>query len=190
MINGTADYAEFLKTKVLRPESIGFESSGLSPVLFPFQADITRWALRKGRAAIFADTGLGKTLMEAEWAREVSEQTGGRVIIVAPLSVARQTVALAGKHLGLNIQYSRGDVDAPIIITNYEMLQHFDPADFVGVVLDESSILKALDGKTRQLLTSMFAGTPYRLAATATPAPNDIAAVSYTHLTLPTSDLG
>ena len=73
MINGTTDYAEFLKTKVLRPESIGFEPRGLSHVLFPFQADITRWALRKGRAAIFADTGLGKTLMEAEWAREVSE---------------------------------------------------------------------------------------------------------------------
>jgi DNA modification methylase/superfamily II DNA or RNA helicase len=177
MINGTTDYAEFLKTKVLRPESIGFEPRGLSHVLFPFQADITRWALRKGRAAIFADTGLGKTLLEAEWAREVSEQTGGRVIIVAPLSVARQTVALAGKHLGLNIQYSRGDVDAPIIITNYEMLQHFDPADFVGVVLDESSILKALDGKTRKLLTSMFVSTPYRLAATATPAPNDIAEI-------------
>lgn len=172
-----SDYNEFLKSKVMYIGAQGLEPQRLSPVLFPFQADITRWALRKGRAAIFADTGLGKTLMEAEWAREVVEQTGGRVIIVAPLSVARQTVSLARKHLGLTIQYSRGEDTSPIVITNYEMLQHFSASDFIGVVLDESSILKALDGKTRQLLTEMFANTPFRLAATATPAPNDIAEI-------------
>lgn len=174
----TQDYSLFLENKLFRVKSSGLEAQKLSPVLFPFQRDLTRWALRKGRAAVFADTGLGKTLIEAEWAREVSEQTGGRVIMVAPLSVARQTVRLAKQHLGLDIHYSRDGGDlAPITITNYEMVHNFNASDFVGVVLDESSILKALDGKTRQLLTEMFAGTPFRLAGTATPAPNDIAEI-------------
>lgn len=168
------EYKEFLQTKLFKVRASGIEANAISPILFPFQADIVKWALRKGRAAIFADTGLGKTLMECEWAREVSTQTGGNVLIIAPLSVARQTVSLAQKHFGLEVVYSRGDKIYPITITNYEMVNHFNADDFVGVVLDESSILKSLDGKTRQLLTSMFSDTPYRLAATATPAPNDI----------------
>jgi DNA modification methylase/superfamily II DNA or RNA helicase len=173
-----ADYEQFLQSKLFRIKDSGIQARNLSPVLFPFQADLVRWALRKGRAAIFADTGLGKTLMQAEWAREINEQTGERVLIVAPLSVARQTVRIAAGVLGTEIGYSRdGDTLYPLTITNYEMVHHFNAADFGAVVLDESSILKALDGKTRRLLTTMFAETPYRLACTATPAPNDIAEI-------------
>jgi superfamily II DNA or RNA helicase len=138
-------------------------------MLFPFQKTLVQWALRKGRAAIFADTGLGKTLISAEWAR----LTGQRVLIIAPLSVARQTVNEARK-IGVDIHYTRsGDDLRQINITNYEMISHFNPDNFGAVVLDESSILKSVDGETRTLLTEMFSATPYRLACTATPAPND-----------------
>ena len=170
-------YTEFLTTKraVAPTAGLTVERSAVNPLLFDFQRDLTVWALRKGRAALFADTGLGKTFMQVEWARLL----GVRTIIVAPLSVARQTVAEAQK-LGVDVHYTRsGDDLAPLVnITNYEMLEHFDASMFEAVVLDESSILKALDGKTRQRLTEMFAGTRYRLCCTATPAPNDIAEIA------------
>lgn len=170
-------YTEFLKSKRLVVPSAGRQVSAreIHPKLFDFQRDITRWALRKGRAAIFADCGLGKTLMQLEWARLV----GGRALIVAPLSVARQTVGEAAK-LGLEAHYTRSgdDLTKGINITNYEMVERFDASDFASVVLDESSILKGLDGKTRRRVTEMFAETPYRLCCTATPAPNDIAEIA------------
>jgi superfamily II DNA or RNA helicase len=175
------NYQNFLEQKRIVFKASGFEISpdALSPALFPFQRDLTRWALRKGRAAIFADTGLGKTAMQVEWGRLVNKHTGLPVLIVAPLSVARQTVQEAKKLLGLDILYNRsGDNIAPLTITNYEMVKHFDPAKFAGVVLDESSILKSLDGKTKALLTEMFGEAPYRLCCTATPAPNDIAEIA------------
>lgn len=166
-------YQEFLKSKRLyvADSGINVEPEQLNPLLFGFQRDLTRWALRKGRAAIFADTGLGKTFMQVEFAR----LTGTRALIVAPLSVARQTVREAPK-LGVAVHYTRSgdDLSDGVNITNYEMVAEFDPADFGCVVLDESSILKSLAGKTRQLLTDMFSDTPYRLCCTATPAPNDI----------------
>ncbi len=166
-------YADFLATKRAIVPTLGPSTDGTpSPILFPFQRDLTRWAVRKGRAALFADTGLGKTLMQLEWAR----LTGERTLILAPLSVARQTVREAAK-LDLTITYSRGEVHDGITITNYEMAEHFDPSQYGAVVLDESSILKALDGKTRKRLTEMFSETPYRLCCTATPAPNDIAEI-------------
>ena len=166
-------YAEFLRTKRQLAPVLGKRDIGaVHPMLFPFQADLTRWAVRKGRAALFADTGLGKTFMQLEWARLIGERT----LIVAPLSVARQTVREAQK-IGLDVAYTRGEVCDGISITNYEMVQHFDPANYPAVVLDESSILKALDGATRRELTEMFSETPYRLACTATPAPNDIAEI-------------
>ena len=169
-----SEYADFLDGKRLQSVMHGpdVEIGAIHPMLFPFQAAITRWAIRKGRAAVFADTGLGKTYIQVEWARLI----GGRCLIVAPLSVARQTVRLA-KALDVHVHYTRSGADLVdgVNITNYEMVEHFDPADFVSVVLDESSILKALDGKTRRRLTEMFADTPYRLACTATPAPNDLA---------------
>jgi DNA modification methylase len=170
-----SDYAEFLQSKRHTVPSNGpvIESGEVHPLLFPFQRDLVRWAVRKGRAALFADTGLGKTFMQLEWARLIGERT----LIVAPLSVARQTVREAHR-IGLEPVYSRdGKPAGPITITNYEMVEHFDPADFGAVVLDESSILKALDGKTRRRLTAMFRETPYRLCCTATPAPNDIAEI-------------
>ena len=171
------DYNAFLTTKRLVAPTVGREviPGELHPSLFPFQRDLTGWALRKGRAALFADTGLGKTRMQLEWAH----QTGERVLIVAPLSVARQTVNEAAK-LGRWVHYTRSgdDLSAGVNITNYEMIGQFDPRDFGAVVLDESSILKGLDGKTRTKLTAMFAQTPYRLCATATPAPNDISEIA------------
>ncbi len=171
-----SDYAGLLERKRLLVSAVGrtVEASEIHPTLFPFQQDLVRWAVRKGRAAMFADTGLGKTFMQLEWARLIGERT----LIVAPLSVARQTVREAEK-IGLNVQYVRRwqDATGQLSITNYELLDHFEASAFGAVVLDESSILKALEGKTRQKLTDQFADTPYRLACTATPAPNDIAEI-------------
>jgi DNA modification methylase/superfamily II DNA or RNA helicase len=164
-------YTDFLssKTLVVRPSGHTVEPDAIHESLFPFQRDLVRWAIRKGRAAIFADTGLGKTRMQIEWAR----LTGERVLIVAPLAVAQQTVR-EGSDIGVDITYARAPVDAQITITNYEMVDKFDPATFGAVVLDESSILKNHTGATRNELIAMFADTPYRLACTATPAPNDV----------------
>jgi DNA modification methylase/superfamily II DNA or RNA helicase len=166
------DYAEFLTTKTIRAEACGVAVSAesVNPILFPFQRDIVAWALRQGRGAVFADTGLGKTFIQLEWARLL----GVKTLIVAPLSVGRQTVREA-KKIGIDVTEARRGADCGpgISIANYEMLAHFDAADFGAVVLDESSILKALDGKTRLMLTKMFSATRYRLCCTATPAPND-----------------
>jgi hypothetical protein len=168
------DYQAFLASKRAIVGANGFDVpvSEIHPALFEFQKALVRWAARKGRCAVFASTGLGKTLMQVEVARLM----GDRALIVAPLTVARQTVREAQTKLGQEIRYVRSgaDVGDGIHITNYEMVQHFDPAVFQTVVLDESSILKSLDGKTRRLLTDMFAATPYRFCFTATPAPNDI----------------
>lgn len=174
----TNTYHTFLQSKrivVSVQGKLGIGNRDVHPLLFDFQRDLTVWALRKGRAAIFADTGLGKTLMQLEWARLI----GGRTLIIAPLSVAKQTVREANK-LGLDVYYTRSgnDLKPGINITNYEMVGKFNPNDFNAVVLDESSILKALTGKTRRKLTDMFSATPYRLCCTATPAPNDIAEIA------------
>lgn len=168
------DYAAFLATKRRRGTDCGrsVSSSDLHPSLFAFQRDLTAWATRKGRAALFADTGLGKTRMQVEWAR----LSGERTLILAPLSVARQTVREASS-IGVEVRYVRDQrsVGSGVTITNYEMAEHFDPDAFDAVVLDESSILKNVGGKTRERLTAMFSRTPARLACTATPAPNDVA---------------
>lgn len=168
-------YADFLATKKRSVDNHGpaISSSDVHPMLFDWQAEITRWAVNLGRAAIFADCGLGKTLMQLEWARLSAD----RSLILAPLSVARQTVREARK-IDLTVHYVRDpdDVVEPgIYITNYEMAHHFDAAMFGAVVLDESSILKNVDGPTRRRLTEQFAHVPARLACTATPAPNDVA---------------
>jgi len=172
----TPDYQAFLDGKRVRDIASGFtvDPAALHPALFAFQRDIVAWALRRGRAAVFADCGLGKTLMQLEWARHVCAHTGGSVLILAPLAVAQQT-AREGAHFGIGVTVCRAqaDVRPGINVANYEMLHHFDAATFAGVVLDESSILKAYDGKTRTTIIEAFARTPYKLAATATPAPND-----------------
>lgn len=169
----TMDYEALLARKraTLDDAGIVVSPSDIHPAAKPHQRAIIAWACRKGRAAIFADTGLGKTLMLLEWARMINERT----LVLAPLSVARQIVREAARW-GITARYVReqAQVGDGINVTNYEMLPHFDPAAFGAVVLDESSILKALDGETRKRLTAAFAQTPYRLCCTATPAPNDI----------------
>lgn len=171
------DYQNFLASKLAAKQfdGIRINKSDINPMLFGFQRDLVYWALLKGRAAIFADTGLGKTFMQVEWAR----LTGQRALIMAPLSVAAQTIREARK-LGVEIHYTRSGSDLVdgINITNYEMIDKFDAADFGAVVLDESSILKSLDGKTRQRLIDAFGDVRYRLCCTATPAPNDIAEIA------------
>ena len=162
-------YAEFIASKRLRVESVGFESDDLPLWLFDFQRDIVRWALRRGRAAIFAGTGLGKTAMQLTWADRVAGHTGGDVLILAPLAVAQQT-AREGEKFGVAVTLCRdaNDVRPGINIANYERLHLFDLSRFVGVVLDESSILKSYDGATRTAIIDGFAATPYKLACTAT----------------------
>jgi hypothetical protein len=171
-----SSYAAFIKKKLATMPPAGFmvDREALHESLFDFQKDIVRWALRRGRSAIFAGTGLGKTRMQIEWAMNVHRETGGDVLMLAPLAVAAQTVR-EGEALGYQITYCRSqeDVKPGLNITNYEMLKHFEPVFFQGVVLDESSILKSFTGKVRTELIESFAFTPYRLACTATPAPND-----------------
>lgn len=165
------DYDDFLTAKTRSAPATGLAIvPPLAGFLFPFQRDIVTWALKRGRAAIFADCGMGKTPMQLEWARHIP----GNVLILAPLAVAQQTVH-EGEKFGIPVQYCRdqSQVQAGITIANYEMLAHFDPFAFAGVVLDESSILKSYDGKTRTAIIESFRDTPYKLACTATPAPND-----------------
>jgi DNA modification methylase len=168
------NYEAFLQAKAKAETACGFEPQALGRHLFDFQTAIVDVACKRGRAAIFADTGLGKTAMQAEWARQVCAHTGGRVLIVAPLCVAQQTVEEESKF-GTTIKYCRHEdqTEGEIIITNYEMVQHFDIPSYAGVVLDESSILKSHDSKTRAKIIEMFGATPYRLSCTATPSPND-----------------
>lgn len=168
----SATYETFLATKRRAMHPLGLEPTTLPTSLFPWQAAIVRWAARKGRAAIWADCGLGKTAMQLAWADTMARRT----LILAPLCVAEQTV-IEGQKFGIDVVYDATGTNTTgrIIITNYERLEHFDPDDFGAVVLDESSILKAFDGKTRTRLIAAFQRTPYRLCCTATPSPNDIA---------------
>ncbi|MGB3330137.1 MAG: DNA methyltransferase [Thermomicrobiales bacterium] len=173
------DYDAFLASKraVAEPAGFAVDVEALNPTLFPFQRDIVTWALQRGRAAIFADCGLGKTRIQLEWARHVSWETGGNVLILTPLAVAAQTEA-ESREMGLDwvcgVARDQSGVVPGITITNYERLHLFDPASFTGIVLDESSILKAFDGKMRADLTAFAQTIPYRLCCTATPAPNDL----------------
>jgi len=166
-------YAQFLAAKTRTAESHGTPCSPdqVHPYLHPWQRRIVAWAVQTGRAALWEDTGLGKTLQQLEWAR----LSGDRSLIVAPLAVCQQTIREASK-IGLSVTYARGDEQAAgpgIWITNYEMALRFDPDRIDAVVLDEASILKQSDGKTRTALIRHFAAVPRRLACTATPAPND-----------------
>lgn len=167
------DYQEYLKTKSESKQFGGIGAYSRHPELKPFQSDIIKWALGKGRAAIFADCGLGKTFMQLDWAAHVVAETKGRVLILAPLAVAMQTVREA-KRFGYDAGYSRdGTFTHSITVTNYEHLEKFDVSQVDGVVLDESSILKHFDGKFRTLIIDTFKDTKFKLACTATPSPND-----------------
>ena len=169
-----ADYQEFLARKREVAQPCGFEPENLNPFLFDFQRDIVKWACRKGRAAIFADCGMGKTIMQLSWADQICKSKGGRVLIVAPLAVSAQTCR-EGQMFGIEVKRCRtaADMVDGINITNYEMLDHFEGVELSGVVLDESSILKSYTGAIRNQIISMFKFTPFKLACTATPSPND-----------------
>ena len=168
-------YGEFLQAKRIMDPATGISSQiDVPEFLFPHQSDIVKWALRRGRAAIFAGTGLGKTAMELVWADHVARHTGKPVLIFAPLAVSHQHVR-EGSKFGINAELtkSQSDTSAMIRVTNYQKIDHFDLSSFGGIVLDESSILKSTDGKYRTRLIDECAQVPFRLAATATPAPND-----------------
>ena len=168
------NYHEFLKSKRLVVKPSGFEPDGISEILFPFQKDIVRWACKKGKAAIFAGTGLGKTGMQLEWAHQVHQHTGADVLVLAPLAVAEQTAREGEKfEVVVHLCKTQADVKPGVNITNYEKLAHFDAGHFAGIVLDESSILKSFQGKVRTEIIEAFRDTPFKLACTATPAPND-----------------
>lgn len=168
-------YEEFLAAKRARVHDVGptVTLDQIHPTLHDWQAEIVAWACRTGRAAIWADTGLGKTFMQVEWLRLVTGPGYG--LIVAPLAVCQQTIREAAK-LGVTVDYVRSgaQITGPgLYVTNYEMVEHFDSHDFKAVVLDEASILKQSDGKTRTMLIRHFETVPFRLSCTATPAPND-----------------
>lgn len=170
-------YHEFLARKGRGFEGVGIDCqpSDVSPDLFPFQREIVAWAVRKGCAAIWADTGLGKTRMQVAWADHMTRD-GGRALILAPLAVAAQTVTEAAR-IGVDVAYVHDQAEAEghrVVITNYDRLHLIDTAAYDAVVLDESSILKAFSGTTKRALVEGFANTPYRLSCSATPAPNDI----------------
>lgn len=170
-------YQEFIDSKsiAVKAEGLKVNKTDLNPMLFDFQKDIVKWALAKGKAAIFADCGDGKTAMQLEWGEQIRKLTSGKVIIIAPLAVSQQTER-EGKKFGIkvNICESQKDVISDAInITNYEKLGKFNADDFIAVILDESSIIKSYSGKIRNQIIEMFYKTPYKLACTATPAPND-----------------
>lgn len=170
-------YSDFVARKLVRVPPTGIAGAGaiaLPPSLFDFQRALTTWALRRGRAAIFADTGLGKSRMQLAWADAVHREAGHDVLILAPLAVAEQTVG-EGAEIGVAVHHCRdgADVRSGITITNYDRLHRFDTSRFGAVVLDESSVIKHQTSKTLQTLLEAFAQTPFKLCATATPAPND-----------------
>lgn len=171
-------YQEFLKRKHSRCHKTGFDVdvSDINSRLFDWQREIVRWAVKCGRAALFEECGLGKTLQQLEWSRLVCERTGGKVLLLCPLAVQWQTQREAEKFcidVPVRICESQSAVGDGVSIANYEKLHLFNPSEFVGIVLDESSILKAYTGQTKRHLCQQFDRTPYKLACTATPAPND-----------------
>ena len=175
MNNTLTEYGALVSRKVKTSLHFGFEPEiPFNSNLFEWQVLILKWAIRQGRCALFEECGLGKTIQQLEWARHIHAKTGRDVLILAPLAVAPQTVA-EGARFGIAVTHAKcqQDVKPGINITNYEKLENFDCSHFVGVVLDESSILKSFMGKTRIALTKAFSETPYRLCCTATPAPND-----------------
>lgn len=168
------NYQEFIESKKIRVGSSGFDSERRNGLLFDWQSDIVRWCLKKGKSAIFSDCGSGKTAMQLEWAQQVSDYCRKPVLILAPLSVGKQTQR-EGVKFGINVNVCRTqeDVKQGVNVTNYEMVEHFNASAFCGIVLDESSILKHQDSKTRQYLTESFSDTQFKLCCTATPSPND-----------------
>lgn len=171
-----SDYQSFLASKRAPIQVKGFDALWVPDTLYPFQAESVRIACHRGRNALFQDCGMGKTLQQLVWAENVRAKTDKPVLLVAPLAVARQTASEAINKLGIDVSVVRqqSDCSQGLNICNYEMLQHFDPSQFGGLVLDESGILKGYEGKFRQFVTDFAKHIDYRLPCTATPAPNDL----------------
>ena len=168
-----SDYEAFLRERAQAGADSGFAPLWMPDFLFDFQASMVEWSVRKGRAAIFADCGLGKTPMGLVWASNVARKTSRPVLYLTPLAVASQTVHEADKF-GIEAAHSRdGSVSSHIVVTNYERLHYFNASDFAGVVCDESSILKSFAGQRRGEITAFMRKVPYRRLQTATAAPND-----------------
>lgn len=168
-------YDQFIEGKTRRAATCGFEPKPLTAPAFDWQGHVIKWAVRQGRAALFEECGLGKSLQQLEWADQVTNETGLPVLVLTPLSVAPQTASEAIKFglVATVVSTAEEITGQGVFITNYDKLDHFDGVEFGGVVLDESSILKNFTGKTRIKLTDRFSRTPYRLCCTATPSPND-----------------
>ena len=166
------NYSDFIARKMHEGADQGFEPTFMPDGAFDFQKAMIEYAVRKGRAALFEDCGLGKTLQFLSWAQNVVENTNKPVLIMTPLAVSLQTIREAEKF-GIEAERSFGSYTKKIVVTNYERLEHFDPSRFAGVVCDESSILKSFDGARRGQITDFMRKVPYRLLATATAAPND-----------------
>lgn len=166
-------YAKFLARKTHEGANSGFDPRFMPSALFDFQQAMVDYAVRKGRAALFEDCGLGKTIQFLTWAQNVIEHTNRPVLVLTPLAVAGQTIREAEKFGIEASRSSDGTIPAKLTVANYERLAHFNPADFAGVVCDESSILKSFDGARRAEITDFMRKVPYRLLATATAAPND-----------------
>ena len=168
-------YEDFLARKAITDPMTGLtDIPELPDCLFPHQRDIVQWALRRGRAALFAGTGLGKSLMELAWAQAIHRETGKDILHLAPLAVSNQMAREAEKFgIDARVVAMQSDCGPGTNITNYQKLDHFDLSRFGGVILDESSILKNTDGHYRTKLIEACQQIPFRLAATATPAPND-----------------
>jgi DNA modification methylase len=167
-----SNYEKFLKSKINKIQESGFEPENLNSYLFDFQKFIVSKACKMGRYAIFADCGLGKTLMQLSWAEQVRNHTKSPVLILAPLAVVKQTIQ-EGTKFGIDVSKFEFQTEQGIYITNYEQLKNIDVSIFSGIVLDESSILKNFTGANRNLIIDLFSKTPYKLACTATPSPND-----------------
>lgn len=167
------DYDDFLMRKAQIKSMDGFDPIFMPSFLFDYQAALVEWSVRQGRGALFADCGLGKTPMELVWAENVVRKTNGNVLLLTPLAVSLQIVAEAEKF-GIDAKRSRDGIPhRGITVSNYEKLHLFNPDDFVGIVCDESSILKSMDGATKTLIVKFARKLKYRLLATATAAPND-----------------
>ena len=168
-------YQEYIDNKIKFTRESGFdiEIEELNPILFDYQKDLIKWSLKLGKSALFTMTGTGKSYMEIEWSWQVYKKTKGNVIIITPLAVSNQMIEMA-KVIGIEINNMRHNkIKSGLNIINYEQLSKIDASEFIGVVLDESSILKNFTGKIKNDIIDMFKNTQYKLCGTATPSPND-----------------
>lgn len=172
-VTSQIEYGSFLKSKTSEGSEHGFEPTFMPDSLKPFQKSMVEWSVRKGRAAMFEDCGMGKTFQSLVWAQNVAEHTNKPVLILTPLAVAHQTCR-EGEKFGIDVRRSSdGKIAGDIVVTNYHRLGEFDSSMFGGVVCDESSILKNFDGSFKNEITEFMKKIPYRLLCTATAAPND-----------------